>query len=339
MSKVTMQDIANALSTSRISVWKALNNRPGVSDELRAEIRRKAEEMDYFKAAEYTPEAEPQPTRTVAAAVSRPESSLFWMQIIHQLAKELSRNNVNLLYTYLPTHSKEDFALPATLIDGAVSGMIVLNVYDEALLRRLAALPLAKVFLDTMPAVPYCQLNGDLVMIEGRDAVRQITEKLLATGRTRLGFVGDTGYAQTNTDRYNGFCDALAAHGLAPRPAWNLTGPLGLRTHYEEISRFLDSLPQLPQAFVCASDYIAHFICRYCTEHEIPPEKTPVLTGFDNNFEYGNVAGQISTVDVDTKAIGARLANKILFAIDHPLAMHETSYTSTQVLYRGELAE
>ena len=30
MSKPTMQDIADALSVSRITVWKALSNRPGV---------------------------------------------------------------------------------------------------------------------------------------------------------------------------------------------------------------------------------------------------------------------------------------------------------------------
>ena len=41
MSKPTMQDIADALSVSRITVWKALSNRPGVSDSMRAQIHQK----------------------------------------------------------------------------------------------------------------------------------------------------------------------------------------------------------------------------------------------------------------------------------------------------------
>ena len=49
MAKATMQDIADALNTSRITVWKALNNRPGVSAALRAEIQRKAQELGYTK--------------------------------------------------------------------------------------------------------------------------------------------------------------------------------------------------------------------------------------------------------------------------------------------------
>ena len=102
MSKPTMQDIADALSVSRITVWKALSNRPGVSDSMRAQIHQKATEMGYF----HTPSQDttatvsaqlPPHTRTVAVAVCRPESSLFWMQIIHQIAKDLSEHNVNLM--------------------------------------------------------------------------------------------------------------------------------------------------------------------------------------------------------------------------------------------------
>ena len=47
MSKVTMQDIADALGVSRISVWKALTNRPGISDSLRQQVLVKAAAMGY----------------------------------------------------------------------------------------------------------------------------------------------------------------------------------------------------------------------------------------------------------------------------------------------------
>ena len=38
MEKVTLQTIADTLNTSRVTVWKALNNRDGVSASLRDEI-------------------------------------------------------------------------------------------------------------------------------------------------------------------------------------------------------------------------------------------------------------------------------------------------------------
>ena len=94
----------------------------------------------------------------------------------------------------------------------------------------------------------------------------------------------------------------------------------------------------MPDGIVCASDYIAHFIQRYLEEKGIDPEGRVVLTGFDNNSEYLNVADRITTVDVKPKTIGSRLAAKILFVIEHPKAAPEVSYVSSEVLYRGVLA-
>ncbi len=336
MKKPTMQDIANSLSTSRITVWKALNNRPGVSSKLRHKIQEKAKQLGYLPEHTDSFHTALSPTKTIAAVVSRPESSLFWMEIIHQLAKELSRQGVNLMYTYLPTFYKNNYELPAVLCDGSVSGMIVLNVYSKNLLQMLASLPLPKVFLDTVPEVPFAKLNGNLVILEGRCLIQEITNKLIASGRKKIGFIGDIAYAQTNTDRYNGFLDALNEHHLSPDPSLNLLGPLGLRTHYEEIDEFLCNLKDLPDAFICASDYIANFVQDCFHERKMNLDGKTILTGFDNNTEYGSVAGQITTVDVQTADLGARLSNKILFSVEHPKASYELSYITSEIIYRGD---
>ena len=97
-------------------------------------------------------------------------------------------------------------------------------------------------------------------------------------------------------------------------------------------------MPTMPDGIVCASDYIAHFIQRYLEEKEIDPEGRIVLTGSDNNSKYLNVADRITTIDVKPKPIGSCLAAKILFVIEHPKAVPEVSYVSSEVLYRGVLA-
>lgn len=335
MGKVTMQDLADAVGVSRITIWKALNKRPGVSEDMRREIQRKALEMGYLPTAPIP--VSPAAERTFSIVVSRPESSSFWMQIIHHIAKELAIHSISLMYTYMPTSYREGYALPSSLGAGAVDGFIVLNVYDEALLRLLTAQPLPKVFLDTVPNIPPRELNGNLVIIEGRTSISEITAKLLASGRKRLGFIGDVNYAQTNFDRYQGFVDAHKAQRAQVDSSLCMTGPIGLRSHYEEISSFLDGLAALPDAFVCPSDFIAHFISRYLNETGRKPPEGFVLTGFDNNPEYANVAGQITTVNVETAALGKGLARKLMFHADYPDAPCEVTYVATDILYRGEL--
>jgi len=335
MSKPTMQDIANALSISRISVWKALNNRPGISEKLREKTINEAVRIGYINEPANSPGRTRLPAasaRNIAVVVSRPESSHFWMQIIHEIAKELSLYGANLMYTYLPTRYNKGDALPRSLSDRSLSGMIVLNVYSDQQLKMLANLILPKVFLDTVPSMPFEQLHGDLVMIEGRDTVRQITGRLLDNGKMRLGFIGDIDYAQTNMDRYLGFLDAHCERSLASDKSLNLTESLHLNTHYKQISNFLSDLKTMPNGFVCASDYIAHYVQQYFTEHGISQEAV-CLTGFDNNTEYVNVANKITTVDVQTKSLGERLANKIMFAVNHPNSSFELSYVSSEILY------
>ena len=343
MLKSTMQDLADAVGVSRITVWKALNDREGVSPRTKKRIQQKAAEMgltDTEIQMEKIPEKETgrdeAEERTFSVVVSRPESSAFWMQIIHHIAKELARSRINLMYTYMPSFYSEGYTLPVSVKN--VDGLIVLNIYDARLLHMLNELPLPKVFLDTVPGMHPPALHGDLVLIEGRTCIREITRRLIDSGRTRLGFVGDVGYAQTNQDRYDGFLDALREKNLPQDPALCLTAPLSLRTHYEEISAFLDGLPELPQAIVCASDFIAHFVSRYLTESGRKTPKGFLLTGFDNNTEYGNVAEQITTVHVETSALGKRLANKLLFRADHPQMPPEVCYITTEIVYRGPLA-
>ena len=336
----SMQDIADAISTSRITVWKALNNRPGVSDSMRKNILNKAQEMGYKKiplssetdnaTLELTSDCAP---KTVAAVISRPDSSIFWMQIIHQVAKELSKKNINLLYTYLPTYYKNTYAMPTMLDREYIDGMIILNVYSHEFLQRLSEVKLPKVFLDTVPSISFDKLNGDLVMIQGKSILRDITLSVIEHGVEDLTFIGDVEYAQTNTERFEGFKEALQIKGLPFHENRNLTKKLGLETHYEEISDFLSSLKPFPKAILCASDYIAHFVKLYCTENENEDTKNVIITGFDNNDEYVNVAEKITTVNVDTHSLGARLADKIMFRIEHPHSAFELSYVKSDIIY------
>ena len=361
MLKSTMQDLADAVGVSRITVWKALNDREGVSPRTKKRIQQKAAEMgltDTEIQMEKIPEKETgrdeAEERTFSVVVSRPESSAFWMQIIHHIAKELARSRINLMYTYMPSFYSEGYTLPASVKN--VDGLIVLNIYDARLLHMLNELPLPKVFLDTVPGMHPPALHGDLVLIEGRTCIREITRRLIDSGRTRLGFVGDkmnhsleitSGVlAEKCGQKLSDFFKKRREQKKGEKREKNLpldaslclTAPLSLRAHYEEISAFLDGLPELPQAIVCASDFIAHFDSRYLTESGRKTPKGFLLTGFDNNAEYGNVADKITTVHVETSALGKRLANKLLFRADHPQMPPEVCYITTEIVYRGPLA-
>lgn len=335
MNKVTMQDIADALGISRVTVWKVFNNYSSVSANLRESILEKAREMGYSKG---TMELDQMETgKNVSVIVVRPNSSTFWTNIIHRLAQELSQHNINLMYTYMPSHYSDKFRMPPVLYDNTAQGAIVLNVYDQRLAKEINELSIPKVFLDIVPQMDPRSLNGDLVLLEGYNSIYRITESIWEKGLTRIGFIGDVNYAKTNLDRYSGFCQCMEDHGLGVDEKICLTRRIGIFSYNKEISGFLDALEELPEAFVCASDYIAHLLQFYFAEHKERIPRGIVVTGYDGSREYSNIDGIITTAEVRTGLLGKRLAMQIDYRMEHEDAPYEMTFIKPSILYRDSV--
>ncbi len=344
MKKITLQKIANSLGVSRTTVWKVFSGQEGVSAELRNRIINKAQELNYIFPVNFDTspvmEASPavsvsleEPAANIAVAVCRPETSIFWMTIIHQIAKELSHQGVNLVYTYLPSTVNGNYTLPASLTNGSTHGIIIMNVYDTQLLRLLAATPVPKVFLDTSTLVPPAELNGDLILTENRTGISAITEHLIQKGRKSFAFIGDINYAHSNYERFEGFQNTLLRHGLSFNQKLSLTGAIGIDTYKEEIGAFLDSLPHLPEAFICANDYVACILMQLLLKRGIRIPEDIALSGFDANTE-NPLAENLTTVQVFNQNIGFRLALQILYRIKYPDVPHEIIYITSKVIFR-----
>ena len=101
MKKVTYQQVADALNISRVTVWKAVNDKPGIAPDTKRSILQKAVEMGYpisimsnqesTNNSPITPvpqQAAPAPKNAnVAVVVSRPETFQF-LDEYHSLSSD-----------------------------------------------------------------------------------------------------------------------------------------------------------------------------------------------------------------------------------------------------------
>lgn len=332
MEKVTMQDIADKINISRISVWKAFNRPDKVSENLRKQVMDTAAELGYITSPAVQSMTAMEHS-AVSIVVSRPDSSLFWTTIIHQVAKEFAKKGTDLMYTYAPTAYKPEFknALKRTAYDS--EGIIVLNIYNEQMLELINKIDVPKVFLDTATKTDLTSLTGDVLLIEGIETTESITQSLIDRGCKRIGFIGDIGYAHTNFDRFTGFKNAMSKNSLTLSEDDCLTHFSGINSYQNDIENFMHTFTKFPDGFVCASDYIAHLIYNYCLENSISIPHDLMLTGYDNSREYGNIAGKITTADVDTRSIGKKLASELMFRIANPDAPISRTYIYPHLLY------
>ena len=338
MGKVTMQDVADALGVSRVSVWKVFNEQPGVSDSLKNSIMEMAAKLGYNGLVHTSTAAETgSKYKNVSLVVSRQDTSVFWTDIIHSIAKDLALHNVNLMYTYMPSSYNENFQLPDILTGGDISGIIVLNLYDKHIIKRINRLETPKVFLYTVPSITDKILGCDLVLIEGRNSISEIVDDTVKRGCTRLGFVGDVNYARTNLERYYGYTDGIAMHNIPLEPDICLTDTISISGYQSRIFNFLDSIKEMPDAFICVSDYVAQYVAMYISKYPERFSKPILLTGFDGNKEYVSVADKITTANVSTRHLGKKLALQILYRMDCPNAPRETIYVHPEITYLSSI--
>ena len=331
--RTTMNDIAAELSVSRVTVWKALNTQPGVSELLRRQIIEKANDLGYPLTLDLSMIESKDRAITVGVVVSRPESSLFWTNIIHSAAKELAKTHINLLYIYVPSIYTPEYELSPILTNGTIQGILVLNLYDETMIKLIDDLPIEKVYLDTVSSVPFHMLHGDIVLLEGYESVRSITNHMADKGITDFGFIGDIAYAHTNRDRYEGFLAAVQERNLNAEPENCFTHSIGIYDYDKEIYEFLDNLPKLPRAFVCVSDFVASFVMQYLMKRDLKVPDQVALSGYDGSSEYASVAGVLTTAVVQTAMLGKRLALQLQYRINNSKAPYEQIYIQTEVKY------
>lgn len=186
----------------------------------------------------------------------------------------------NRSFLVLPSHQKES-----------------LDLYFD-LIRKGVHL----VFLDALPS----GLAGNLVSCDNTTGGCLLTEHLIRQGCRRIATIAPNSLS-TVAQRLQGYRYALARHGLAERPDYQLSlddagrpFPLGVQ---DMVERLL-ALPERPDALLCLNDQLAVVTYTILYEHGVRVPEDMALTGFDNLPGTQECPVPITTVEQPFAAMG-----------------------------------
>jgi len=320
--KVTMQNLADHLGITKVSVSKALGNQPGVSEELRQRIIDTASKMGYVSS-----QAE---KKTFAFVVPKRfflETDKFYNAIYYYMNNLYLEKNSALVPIIV--NIKREESADESGFYGEYDGIFLAGELSQnyiAMIERAGKPIVAIDFYKTYLDVPY-------ILIDNFYIGHQATSYLIERGHRNIGFVGNIGQTSSISDRFYGYLKALGEVNVSFREDWIISNN-DAKTGLYHITTDLPS--EMPTAFVCHCDMAAYFLANTLKNLGITVPDDVSLISFDNTEI--SEASDLTSVDIDKRDI-ADTAIQVMEKVINGEKHLDRNYVSTSLISRSSVKE
>ncbi|MCL6458982.1 MAG: LacI family DNA-binding transcriptional regulator [Gorillibacterium sp.] len=337
MTKVTQQDIADALNISRITVSKALNGGSGVREEMLQFILEKAEEMGYQRTANAQMVANAQTNQSARKLISLftlrgGNTGSFWSKLVDGMVNVLVSQGYDMNICFVDLVDHENIILPGNFLSNLTDGIVTLGNFERGHIERIKALGLPVVSVDTVTDANEYRLMVDTLMLCNEQPITEITMRLIKNGHRKIGYVGEKHTCRSFRERWLGFRRAMEKAGIPINLAYCFTSEGARSLTADVIVDGIRQMDEYPTAFVCGNDYTAVNVMQALKEKELRVPDDIAVSGFDNVSEAYLL--NITSVDSFKTELGMRAAEEIIWRIGHPERPYELIRMPTKVVYR-----
>ena len=316
--KVKINDIARECGVSISTVSLVLNNKPGVSPETRAQVMEAAGKLGY-PIKPNTPASSIYHLSTIGMVVKidpdiPPQANPFYSKVIVGIEDVCRRNGINLLFATLPVDENNcPVETPQLLYNDSVDGLLMVGTFVDETLTSLpgkAAPPI--VLVDGYSNTE----NYDTVISDNFHAAYQAVSYLIERGHRHIGLAGSAQNCYPSLkDRRNGYLRALKDNNLSDVyiSDFNINKSKG----YDEIIALLKESPHITALF-CVNDDVGSAAIRAAQSlgKRVPADIS--IIGYDDTYIAGNTHPALTTMHVDTVAMGRAAVHLLSLRLENP---------------------
>jgi len=329
--KVTLDTIANRLGITKVSVSKALNNQPGVSESLRKKILQTSSELGYLPKS-----ASKQANNVSKLGIVVPkrfflDTDNFYTKIYYHMNQECTQRGISLSIYLLDPEQEHGRALPLSLAQDAseLSGLFIAGEVSDGYVELLAAHAFPVIAIDFYKT----DLELDCVIPDNFQSGYAVTKYLIDKGHSEIGFVGNPRYTTSVMDRYCGYLKALNTYRLEAIPDWLLVN------NDDDGSYQVDfELPaKLPSAFVCHCDMAAYKLLLKLQAEGVSVPDQASLISFDNTDLSQTISPALTSVNIGKEDFAIEAVSRMLHRIKHPEEPSKNIYLPSKIIERDSV--
>lgn len=346
-SKVTIQDIADALGISRNTVSKAINNTGVLASATRDKVLRKAQEMGYkqfsylniSEIGKLSPASDTFQKREIALFLGNfVGNSHFASTMLDKFQRELAQLGYSLSIYRVTAEEMEKLQIPVSFDLERTAGIACIEIFDHAYCRMLCDLNIPLLFIDS-PANGFDRpLEADRLYMDNQTEIYRFVKEMVRQGKRQIGFIGKYMHCQSFYERYMSYRNAMYTLGLSCPEQYCLVerepGSSNPEPFLEYLTEQFRGMKCLPDVFLCANDAIALLVlqCLKSLGYSVPEDVW--LCGFDDSPESKIVTPSLTTIHIHSQDMGLCAVQLLISRINEPSLNYRTMHVETNLIYR-----
>lgn len=325
----SIKDVAQRAGVSTTTVSRVLTTPGAVRSTLRERVEQAIAELGYRPnlAARRLRQRRASLVGLIVSDIRSP----FFTDVGRAVEDMAYRNGLRLILCNSDENPAKEQSYLELMADEQASGVILSPTMEGLQRLRPEAWPFPLVLVDRA-------LEGsrvDRVVLDNHAAARRATEHLLQSGYRRIALLAGT-HSTTGQQRHAGYAEALAAHGLTPRPVWlDPTRDAGERAS----AQLLAATPEeRPDALLATNGLLLLGALQAVQAAGLRTPRDIGIAGFDNNDWTALPALDVTTIAQPTYDIGRTAAELLLQRMQDPARPARRVVLEGELVVRGSSA-
>jgi LacI family transcriptional regulator len=317
----TLDDIAQRVKVSRVTVSKALRGHPDISDKTARLVRKVAEEIGYRP-------------NIIARSLSARRSNMiglvvpkiahfFFGSVIEGIYNAAFSNNYETILTVSQENPERERRHLQTLVSMRVDGIIISvsqGTRDLEIFHWIRKLGVPLLFVDRQPSPAPEGFSS--VLVDDKGGTFRAIEHAISIGYRKIGCIGGDARINIAKDRAAGFEAAMKAHGLPLEKRWMIGGGFSKETGYDALLK-LHAERQLPELIFAMTYPVALGIYEAAKELGLSiPEDVDIICFGDSDVSRV-ISPALSCVRQPSYELGTKGVEMMLNILAHPESTKE----------------
>jgi len=330
-SKVSLDTIAKEMGVSKVTVSKALNDKEGVSDKLKEEIKAKAVELGYQKNL-FAKALKTNQTNNIGILI--PErfvhhSDTYYFKLYAELSKKFNESQYAILMEILEKEDEDNLCYPRIYQQRLIDALIIMGQCSKEYLSLFVDFDIPVIFFDFYDS----EIKVDSIVVDNEYAGDEITKLLIANGHRKIAFIGNIYATSSIRDRFLGYFGALIQNNIELNQKYVISD----RDELGNLYTTYDLPKDLPTAFVCNNDQVAYYLIKDLESKGLHvPNDISVVT-FDNTIysKFSNVL--ITSVDNNDSELVNICVKAITKKLNKPEKVYDKILVKPKIIERNSV--